>query len=105
MNIKLSYYTLRSDYNDKHAKHGDLVCPSNGASSVGKVVEIKPAGEDDNDWEGSNYVVLWATGNKKGKRSTHRGHTLVLLKLYLAAIDKDLSKINALIKEAEAFGM
>jgi|SRR5271166_4714830 len=105
MNIKISYYSLRSNYNDKHAKHGDLVCPCNGASSVGRIVEIKPCGEDDNDWEGRNYTVIWGTGKKKGKRSEHRGHTLVLLKLYLAAVDSDLKKINDLIKEAEAFGM
>src|SRR5271166_7074145 len=105
MNIKISYYSLRSNYNDKHAKHGDLVCPCNGASSVGRIVDIKPPGKDDNDWEGATYTVVWGTGKKKGKRTEHRGSTLVLLKLYLSAVNADLDKINALIQEAESFGM
>lgn len=105
MNIKISCYSLRQSYNEKHVKHGDLVCPANGATSVGKIVEIAPIGEDDNDWEGKNYTVVWGTGKKKGKRSVHRGCTLVLLKLYLAAVQKDLDAVNKLISEAESFGM
>lgn len=105
MNVKLSTYSLRSDYNDKHAKCGDFVCPANGVTSIGKIVEIKPIGEDDSEWEGRNYVVVWGTGKKAGKRSEHRGSTLVLLKLYLERVNKELKDTNALIKEAEHFGM
>lgn len=105
MNIKISRFSLSSTYNDKHVKHGDFVCPANGATSVGRIVEIQPPNIDEDEWEGKNYVVVWSTGKKKGKKSTHRGHTLVLLKLYLDAVHHDLGHINGLIEEAQAYGM
>jgi hypothetical protein len=106
MNIKLANYSLRKYFgNEDEAKQGDFVCPSNGASSVGRIVDIKLQDEDDVDWEGNTYTILWCTGRKKGKRSDHKGHTLVLLKMYIAEVNKDLAKVTSLIEEAKAFGM
>ena len=106
MNIKLANYSLRKYFgNEEQVKQGDFVCPSNGASSVGRIVNITPQGEDDPDWEGNTYTVLWCTGRKKGKQTDHRGFTLVLLKLYIEEVNKDLAKVTSMIEEAQAFGM
>lgn len=102
MNIKLADYSLRYSYHNKDVQHGDYVCPSNGSSSVGRITDIKG---DDDSYEGKTYTVVWGTGKKRGKQSDHRGHTLVLLKLYLASVNRDTNRINALIQEASTLGM
>lgn len=102
MNIRLANYTLHYDRNNA-LKHGDKVCPANGASSVGMIVNIE---KRRNDWEGSLYTVLWGSPkSKRGKTSAHPGRNLVDVKRYLEAIQKEADAINALIDEASTLGM
>src|SRR5208337_2057179 len=103
MNIKLAAYSLRYSRSD-NVQHGTLVCPANGATSVGTTVEIgKKKGTF--EWEGRDFTVVWATGNKRGKKMIHRGWTLVDLRQYLAAIKEETDRIDALIQEASTMGM
>lgn len=100
MNIKLSNYTL--SYSCDKAKIGDKVCPANGLTKVGTIVKIV---KHRDSWEGNTYTIVWNTGRTKGVTSEHPGRNLVKLNDYMAAIREHVSDSEALLKEANQFGL
>lgn len=106
MNVKLADYSLKGYCPKEYsAQIGDKVCPANGPSKVGTIVQIRKADKYSGSWEGKNYMVVWNTGPQKGKTSEHRGCTLVNLKFYIAAVQTELNKITDLLQEANKYGL
>ena len=104
MQVKLQLYNLGGYYrSSKEIQVGDKVCPANGFTSVGIIVDIKEPAKD--SYGGNQYTILWATGNKKGKKLIHDGRNLVSVKHYLAACHLRLDKAEALLAEANQFGV
>ncbi len=106
MNILMSNFRLTKFYStnpETHLQHGDLVCPANGAKSIGIITNITKGNDG---WRGDAYTVLWgAPKTKRGKVSSHLGTDLVDVKRYLAAFEKESNRINALIDEAKTVGL
>ncbi len=66
MNILMSNYRLTRFYStdpDNKPKHGDFVCPANGAKSIGIITNIT---KGDDNWRGDSYTVLWGSPKTKG---------------------------------------
>lgn len=107
MSIHINDFRVSERYYSKDlSEPGMKVCPCNGMTSVGTVIDFGK--RTSNCWNGLTYAnvkVLWGTGKKRGKVSEHPAYNLIDLVSYLEAIKKELSQIESMIQEASTVGL
>lgn len=110
MNIRISNYKLDGWGNEaKDIVPGVLVCPANGCSSIGTIVEvgkIVPSDYHTNRKLPEDVTVLWGSPvRKKGKRTKHSLDTLVDINRYLSEVREQVNAIETMIAEAKTLGL
>ncbi len=106
MNIKLSYYCLCTRWAPEKINPGTKVCSSNGTKSVGVVVGVGKNKKNHYDKMAPEEVtILWGTGKKRGKITTHNPENLVNFDKYFAAVKKEYDNLESKIKEVSTVGM
>lgn len=109
MQIKISDYNLTAYYHTPVIEPGMKVCPCNGATSVGIVIDVSTKKASINSYEKKKYpetvTVLWGTGTKRGKKMLHKPDSLVDLDGYMQAIKRSYDKLDEMVKEAQTIGM
>ena len=83
MQVKMTQFRLDNYYYNQETeiKPGVHVCPANGCTSVGTIVDVGPIVEAawGNSKEPEWVRVLWGTGKKRGKLVQHELNTLSML--------------------------
>jgi hypothetical protein len=109
MQIKISMFNLADYYNDDKIVPGMHVCPCNGATSVGTIVDVGPLVKSNSFYASKKLPkfikVVWGTGSKRGKVIMHQANSLVNFDKYLEAIKRDYDKLEDLKREAATLGM
>lgn len=109
MQIKISMFNLAGYYNNEPIVPGMHVCPCNGTTSVGTIVDVGPLKKVDSYYVNKKlpvYIkVVWGTGSKRGKVTILPAKCLINFDKYLEAIKKNYDKLEALKKEAAMLGM
>lgn len=103
MQVKLTNYRMDSENPTIRMR----VCPSNGATSIGIVVDIEPLDAEDSGWSARYYreiTVMWATGKRRGTHSKHPACNLVDFDKYMNRIKEESDKLEKLSQEANSFG-
>jgi hypothetical protein len=105
MQVKLTNYRLNDYYRikDHKIKLGIHVCPANGCTKIGTIVEVGPmeAHSYHNHEEPEWVKIRWSTGSKKGKIEQKEPDSLVNADLYLAAIHQEYSRVTDMMEEAK----
>ena len=84
------------------------VCPCNGATSLGTIVEVSKKKVSDTHYRKNipeSVEVIWATGKKRGKRTCQSPHSLVDFTAYTTAVKAAYDKLEQLREEASTFGL
>lgn len=105
MNIKLTYYNITHSWNNSKISHGTQVCPCNGATSVGTIVDISKRKQEYRKNLPATVTVLWGTGKKRGKKTLHPPENLINFTEYLAAVKDQYDELQKLQDEAKSMGM
>lgn len=109
MNIRLASYSLSSMFGrsgvTKSSMIGVKVCPTNGTSSVGTIVDIgKKIHAPYHFYTNYELKILWGYGPKKGQLETKSSGLVVHFDNYLAAIRKECNQLEAKAIEASTVG-
>lgn len=104
--IKLAWHSLRvPDKKEEWIKIiGKKVCPCNGSSPVGIIVDIGKS-LDEHYYRTREVTVLWATGKKRGKREVKSSHLLTDFDAFFAAHKKEFDALQASMDEAATVGL
>lgn len=109
MNIKLSNYEISSLLRRQHLTKASLigikVCPLNGTTSVGTVINVgKKTKTPYYDAISYELKILWGSGSKRGKVELKSSGLVADFGRYLTAIKTEYDMLEAKAIEASTVG-